>query len=78
MLTISNILSGNSCKGDNSNSLSVTDKSTANKRAANCGKSFDEMFNNALSVLNTEASISNNEVHLSGKDLELLFGVFQG
>ena len=78
MLTISNILSGNSCKRDNSNSISVTDKYNKNKRAANCGKSFDDMFNNALSVLNTEANTYNNEVPLSGKDLEFLFGVFQG
>ena len=78
MLTINNILSGNSCKRDNSNSLSVTDKYTEKKRSDNCGKSFDEMFNNALSVLNKEDNTYNNEVPLSCKDLELLFGVSQG
>lgn len=57
VMCVNNVLGGSNCKRDNDNSNPVTDK-TINRRnrTANCGKTFEEMLENAQAVIRVEDS----------------------
>ena len=55
MTTVNNVLGGNSCKRDNSNSFYATDKSTNKKNRADCCvKTFDEMLASAQEAMRVD------------------------
>lgn len=58
-MSVKSVTSGSKCKRDNGNSNPSTDKTiNRRKRIDNCGKTFEEMLENAQSVIGVDSTTS--------------------